>query len=129
MKANNSDGERITLRLEQEDLVLIDEYIEEHPEFSSRSHLARIAIRSLIESQAGEDEAVESSQKRNRIMVEIPMIAFNIIEENIKRGEFTSFQSAIEGLVSQEFLSPEKRRAHNVGLHENAIKTFEVLRQ
>lgn len=129
MKANNTEGERITLRLEQEDLALIDEYIEEHPEYSSRSHLARIAIHSLIEQEAGEDEAVESSLKRNRIMVDIPMIAFNIIEENIKRGEFTSFQSVIEGLVIQEFLSPEKRRAHNAGLHENAIKTFEVLRQ
>ena len=94
MKANNTDGERITLRLEQEDLVLIDEYIEKHPEYSSRSHLARIAIRSIIEGDAEADEAVESSPKKNMITVEIPRAIFKVMEDNIRRGEYTSFQTS-----------------------------------
>ena len=127
MKANNTDGERITLRLEQEDLVLIDEYIEDHPEFSSRSHLARIAIRSMIEGDAGAEEAVESSQKKNLITVEIPRAIFEIMEDTIERGEYTSFQTAIEELVRERFLSREIGAARNKEIQQRSAKTIDVM--
>ena len=127
MKANNTDGERITLRLEQEDLVLIDEYIEKHPEYSSRSHLARIAIRSIIEGDAEADEAVESSPKKNMITVEIPRAIFKIMEDNIMRGEYTSFQTAIEELVRERFLSRESSSARDKEIQQRAAKTIDVM--
>jgi Arc/MetJ-type ribon-helix-helix transcriptional regulator len=127
MKANNADGERITLRLEQEDLVLIDEYIEKHPEFSSRSHLARIAIRSKIEGDAGAEEAVESTPKRNMITVEIPKAIFEVMEDSIRRGEYTSFQTAIEELVRGRFLSRETSAALNAEVQQRSAKTYDVM--
>ena len=126
MKANATDGERITLRLEQEDLVLIDEYIEKHPQFSSRSHLARIAIRSLIEGDAQADEVVESSPKKNMITVEIPKAIFEVMEDTIRRGEYTSFQSVIEELVRGKFLSAETSRALNTEVQVRAAKTVDL---
>ena len=127
MKANNTDGERITLRLEQEDLVLIDEYIEKHPEFSSRSHLARIAIRSKIEGDAGAEEAVESLQKRNTITVEIPRAIFEVMEDSIRRGEYTSFQTVIEELVRGKFLSKELSVALNTEVQQRSAKSIDVM--
>ena len=127
MKANNTDGERITLRLEQEDLVLIDEYIEKHPEYSSRSHLARIAIRSKIEGDEIAEEAVEASPKRNVITVEIPRAIFEVMEDSIRRGEFTSFQTAIEELVRGRFLSRETSAALNAEVQQRSAKTIDVM--
>ena len=127
MKANNTDGERITLRLEQEDLVLIDEYIEKHPEFSSRSHLARIAIRSKIEGDAGAEEAVESSLKRNTITVDIPRAIFEVMEDSIRRGEYTSFQTVIEELVRGKFLSKELSVALNTEVQQRSAKSIDVM--
>jgi Arc/MetJ-type ribon-helix-helix transcriptional regulator len=127
MKANNTDGERITLRLEQEDLALIDDYIEKHHEFSSRSHLARIAIRSMIIGTEGAEEAVESSLKKNTITVEIPQVVFDIMEENIKRGEYTSFQTVIEELVRERFLSRETSASINKEVQQRSRKTFDVM--
>ncbi len=48
------DGERISLRLEPEDLVLLDAFIEKHPEYSNRSNFARVAFRSFIERLDGD---------------------------------------------------------------------------
>jgi Arc/MetJ-type ribon-helix-helix transcriptional regulator len=127
MKSTNNDGERITLRLEQEDLVLIDEYIEDHPEYSSRSHLARIAIRSMIEGDAAADETVESSPKKNLITVEIPRAIFEIMEDNINRGEYTSFQTAIEELVRERFLSRETSGARNKEIQQRSAKSIDVM--
>ena len=48
------------------------------------------------------DEEVESSPKKNMITVEIPRAIFKVMEDSIKRGEYTSFQSVIEELVRGE---------------------------
>jgi Arc/MetJ-type ribon-helix-helix transcriptional regulator len=127
MKANTNDGERITLRLEQEDLTLIDEYIEKHREYSSRSHLARIAIRSMIEGDTGAEEAAEPSLKRNTIIVEIPRAIFEIMEDNIERGEYTNHQAIIEAAVRERFLSKEVSAARNAEVQKRNVKSIDVM--
>jgi Arc/MetJ-type ribon-helix-helix transcriptional regulator len=127
MKANTNDGERITLRLEPEDLTLIDEYLDEHPEFSSRSHLARIAIRSMIEEEERAEETVESSPKKNVITVEIPRAIFAVMEESIRRGEYTTHQAVVEELVRARFLSKEVTAALNAEVQQRNAKTVDVV--
>ncbi len=127
MKANTNDGERITLRLEPEDLTLIDEYLDGHPEFSSRSHLARIAIRSMIVEDDRAEETVETSPKRNTITVEIPTAIFAVMEDSIRRGEYTSFQTVIEELVRGRFLSREVSTALNAEVQQRSAKTLDVM--
>jgi Arc/MetJ-type ribon-helix-helix transcriptional regulator len=127
MKANTNDGERITLRLEQDDLTLIDEYIEKHREYSSRSHLARIAIRAMIERDAEAEEAVEPSQKKTIIKVEIPRAVFDIMVDNIERGEYSSHQTIIEELVRERFLSREVSATRNTEIQKRSAKTIDVM--
>ncbi len=49
------DGERITLRMEQEDLFEMDVFLDENPEFANRSQLIRIALRNYMRRDAQEE--------------------------------------------------------------------------
>ncbi len=101
---SSMDGERITMRLESEDLELLDGFLEKHPEYSSRSHLARIAIREFIEGAQGPQV---SEEKAAKMTIELPRAALFVIEAMVREGVFTSAGGAIEEAVRKEFLKPE----------------------
>jgi Arc/MetJ-type ribon-helix-helix transcriptional regulator len=98
------DGERITMRLENEDLELLDDFIRKHPEYTSRSQLARIAIREFIEGAQGPQVSEEHATK---VTIELPRAALYVIEGMVREGIFTSAGGAIEEAVRKEFLKPE----------------------
>jgi Arc/MetJ-type ribon-helix-helix transcriptional regulator len=98
------DGERISLRLEAEDLELIDDFVGKRPEFSNRSHLARMAIRSFIELDGG--APVRSSE--NRVSIKVPGAIHSMIERMVEMGYYTSFEAAVEEVLRKEFLPREK---------------------
>jgi Arc/MetJ-type ribon-helix-helix transcriptional regulator len=107
------DGERITLRLETEDLELIDEFVEKRPEFSNRSHLARVAIRAYIEGANG---SPASEERGARVTVEVPRAVLHILSTMVKEGYYNSIGGAIEETIRKEFVTKEhledaKRRA------------------
>ena len=89
--------------------------------------MARIAIRSKIEGEEVAEEAIESSPKRNVISVEIPRAIFDVMEDSIRRGEYTSFQTAIEELVRGRFLSRETSAALNAEVQQRSAKTIDVM--
>lgn len=94
------DGERISLRLEQEDLELIDDFVEQHPEFSNRSHLARMAIRSFIEKDRN---VIKPSA--THVTINVPGRVKSMIESMVEQGYYTSFEAAVEDALRKEFLS------------------------
>ncbi|MGD1061300.1 MAG: ribbon-helix-helix domain-containing protein [Methanomassiliicoccales archaeon] len=98
------DGERITMRLESEDLELLDGFLQKHPEYASRSHLTRIAIRQFIEGAQGPQVSEERAAK---VTVELPRAALYVIEAMVREGIFTTAGGAIEEAVRKEFLKPE----------------------
>ena len=101
------DGERISLRLELEDLKLIDDFIAEKPEYSSRSQLARVAIRSFIEGTEPTVENKKRESKGNTITVEIPRAAMKALLHAVRAGLYTSVESAIEECVRDKFIHKE----------------------
>jgi Arc/MetJ-type ribon-helix-helix transcriptional regulator len=98
------DNERISLRLEVEDLELIDDFVGKHPEFSNRSHLARIALRHYIEK----DAANVIKPSKDRSAVKIPGAILAIIERMVEDGYYSSVDTAIEEAVREHFLSKPK---------------------
>ncbi len=98
------DGERITLRLEPEDLELLDSFIEKHPEYASRSQFTRVAIRSFIEGAQGSSV---TEDKDNHVVVELPRKALFVIQAMVREGIYNSVEGAIEEAVRKEFLRPE----------------------
>ncbi len=119
------DGERISLRLEPEDLSLIDDFLEDKPEYSSRSHLARVAIRSFIE---GLQPAVhkKGESKKNVVTVEIPRAAFKTIESAVRAGIYNSVERAIEDCVREKFVSKEHLEDIKKRVLESTRETVEV---
>ncbi len=98
------DGERITLRLEPEDLELLDSFIEKHPEYASRSQFTRVAIRAFIEGAQGSSV---TEDKDNHVVVELPRKALFVIQAMVREGIYNSVEGAIEEAVRKEFLRPE----------------------
>jgi len=98
------DGERISLRLELEDLKLIDDFIAEKPEYSSRSQLARVAIRSFIEGTEPTVQDKKRESKGNVVMVEIPRAAMKALQHAVRAGLYTTVESAIEECVRDKFI-------------------------
>jgi metal-responsive CopG/Arc/MetJ family transcriptional regulator len=84
-----SKGERVTIRLPQKDMRLVDSFLEESEDFSSRSDLFRTAVQELIQHRndliAGENEVVVSVLEDQ----------INAIDYLIKRKRFKSRSQAL----------------------------------
>jgi Arc/MetJ-type ribon-helix-helix transcriptional regulator len=118
------DGERITLRLEAEDLDLIEKFVERRPEFSNRSHLARVAIRAFIQGAQGSSAPEE---KGNRVAIDVPRAILREIEELVRNGYYTSVGGAIEEAVRKEFLTTSHMEEVKKKILETRRDTLELL--
>jgi Arc/MetJ-type ribon-helix-helix transcriptional regulator len=118
------DGERITLRLEPEDLELLDEFVKRRPEFSNRSQLARVAIRSFID---GAQDSPVSEEKTNRISVELPKAALHVIKVMIREGIYITPEDAVKDAVRKEFLPKEHLDEAKKRALEIRKNTLEIL--
>lgn len=103
------DGERISLRLEPEDLVLLDEFIEKHPEYSNRSNFARVAIRSFIEQFEGNrTSGIAASKKSNVITIEVPRFAHETIMTSVRAGIYNSPEEAVVECIRKRYINTEE---------------------
>ena len=98
------EGERITLRLEGEDLELIDDFIEGHPEISNRSQLARIALRAFIERDGG---ARVDGSGRGEIVLKVPPAVRSIMEGMVEDGYYNSLDEIVVECLRKEFVTRE----------------------
>ncbi|HNX47550.1 MAG TPA: ribbon-helix-helix domain-containing protein [Methanomassiliicoccales archaeon] len=96
------EGERITLRLEGEDLELIDDFIEGHPEISNRSQLARIALRAFIERDGG---ARVSGSGKGEFVLNVPPAVRSIMEGMVEDGYYNSVEDVVVECLRKEFIS------------------------
>ncbi len=121
------DGERISLRLELEDLRLIDDFIAEKPEYSSRSQLARVAIRSFIEGTEPAAQNKKRESKGNLVTVEIPRAAMKALLHAVRAGLYTSVESAIEECVRDKFIHKEHLEEIKRKVLDSHRETLEAL--
>jgi Arc/MetJ-type ribon-helix-helix transcriptional regulator len=92
--------DRITLRLERENLDRIDRFLEESKEFSNRSQLCRVAVQAYIE---------QLSQTSDQVRVRIPRHYLDLIDYLVREGYFLSREHAIVRCV-EEFFDRERVR-------------------
>ena len=98
------EGERITLRLEGEDLELIDDFIDGHPEISNRSQLARIALRAFIERDG---RTQVDGNGRGEIVLKVPPAVRSIMEGMVEDGYYNSVEEMVVECLRKEFLSKD----------------------
>ena len=108
------EGERITIRLDADDLKLIDEFIASSNEFSNRSQLARSAVRAYIEMRAGGTEGTNA--RPNEILVQVPPLVLETVKQLVAEGVYSSVSEAIADSARHEFLHKE----HVEGLKKDA---------
>lgn len=94
------ENERISLRLDPEDLELIDEFLAESNEFSNRSQLARAAIRAYIELRGQR----LPSKRSNEVLVQLPPLVLDTIRSLVEEGVYLSTEDAVVDSTRRELL-------------------------
>jgi len=103
-------GERISLRLEKDNLELIDQFLKENPTFGNRSKLCREAVQAFIETV---------TQGGNTVTVRIPRHYLDLIDHYIADGYFLNREYAVVKAVEELFA---KDRLKNMDEHRTDIK-------
>ena len=104
--ANGMDeNERITLRLEQKNLELIDQFLADNPGYKNRSQLCRDAVQSFIESV---------TQGGNTVQFRVPRFYLELIDALVADGYFLSREHAIVRCVEEWF---DKDRVKEIDEH------------
>ncbi|WP_400207235.1 ribbon-helix-helix domain-containing protein [Candidatus Methanomassiliicoccus intestinalis] len=119
------DGERISLRLESEDLELLDEFIESHPEYSNRSNLARVAIREFVEN-SGLSKRNTRSAGDYEVTVELPKALYNILSNMVDAGYFRSMGEILVDCARDEYLNKKAMKEKVMTSQERDVP-FEVI--
>jgi Arc/MetJ-type ribon-helix-helix transcriptional regulator len=88
------DNERITLRLEKENLELIDLFLKENKSYDSRSQLVRDAVQSFIQGLRGEG---------NTVSIRVPKYYLELIDRLVADGYFLSREHAIVRSIEEWF--------------------------
>lgn len=125
------DGERISLRLEPEDLELLDAFIEKHPEYSNRSNFARVALRSFIESFEGTNTiGAKNPTKKNVLSVEVPRMVHETIMDSVRAGMYNSAEEAVVECLRKQYIKTEETLEAIKRAKLEAIKsTVQVLQE
>ncbi len=118
------EGERISLRLDTEDLNLIDEFISKSNEFSNRSQLARAAVRAYIEMREG---GSEGANRPNEIVVQLPPMVLETIKTLVSQGMYTSVSEAVADGVRHYFLHEEQVAEMKKEANQQQGSSFKVV--
>jgi metal-responsive CopG/Arc/MetJ family transcriptional regulator len=104
-------SERITLRLERENLEQIDEFLKDNEEIDSRSQLCRMALQNYLR---------EVERSADEVTVKVPAAYLDYIDELVRAGYFESRQQAIvrclEGFFSREGVARIERHLEVLGI-------------
>ena len=88
------ENERITLRLEKENLELIDGFLKENKSYDSRSQLVRDAVQSFIQGLRGEG---------NSVSIHVAKYYLDLIDRLVTDGYFLSREHAIVRSIEEWF--------------------------
>src|SRR3972149_7213659 len=91
---DEEDNGRITLRLEKENLQLIDAFLEQNPRFRNRSQLARDAVQTFIENV---------TQGGNTVALKVPAKVLEVIDHLVSEGYFNDRQDAVVQALREHF--------------------------
>ena len=103
------ENERITLRLEKENLELIDGFLNENKSYGNRSQLVREAVQQFI-------QAVREGGKT--VSIRVPKYYLDLIDRLVSDGYFLSREHAIVRSIEEWFT---KDRVKEIQDHRQEI--------
>ncbi|HLE54601.1 MAG TPA: ribbon-helix-helix domain-containing protein [Thermoplasmata archaeon] len=103
------ENERITLRLEKENLELLDSFLSENRSYGNRSQLVRDAVQQFIQSVR---------EGGNTVTLRIPKYYLDLIDRLVADGYFLSREHAIVRSIEEWFT---KERVKEIQDHRQEI--------
>lgn len=103
------ENERITLRLEKENLELIDAFLKENKSYDNRSQLVRDAVQSFVQTLRGEG---------NTVSIHVPKYYLDLIDRLVADGYFLSREHAIVRSIEEWFT---RERVREIQDHRQEI--------
>ncbi len=106
---NTEKEEKLTIRISEEDLLTIDQFLEEHTEYGSRSEFIRGVLFDFISVKTGRTSkyyytAVNTSKgNKENISISIPTGLKDTIMAAISSGVFTAYEDAIEEILKYSY--------------------------
>jgi len=94
----DSSKERITLRLQRENVDALEKFLEENEEVKSRSELCRVALDKYIR-----EKSEETKPKGRDIRMKVPTRYFDLMIKLVDEGYYTSVESIINKLIIDHF--------------------------
>ena len=89
------DNKMVSLRMGEDEIQRLDEFLEGHPELGGRSLFIRTAIRQYIERDAG----VQRTSNKNEITIRFAAAELETIDSMIDDGTFIDRADAVRNLV------------------------------
>jgi metal-responsive CopG/Arc/MetJ family transcriptional regulator len=102
-------NERVTLRLERDNLDRMDSFLRETKEFSNRSQFLRVAVETFID---------RTEKTQEEVSVKIPAKYLGYIDALIRDDYFLSREYAVLRCI-EEFFSPENIK--KIGEHNKTM--------
>ncbi len=103
------ENERITLRLEKENLELLDSFLSENKSYGNRSQLVRDAVQQFIQSVR---------EGGNTVTIRIPRYYLDLIDRLVADGYFLSREHAIVRSIEEWFT---RQRVKEIQDHRQEI--------
>lgn len=98
------ENERITLRLEKENLELIDGFLKENTSHGNRSALVREAVQAYIQTiRDGGD----------RITIRVPRYYLDLVDRLVAEGYFLSREHAVVRSIEEWFTRERVKEIHD----------------
>lgn len=101
--------EKLTIRISEADLLTIDQFLEEHPEYGSRSEFIRGVLFDFISRKTGKEGrylySTVSTGHNNResVTISVPSGLKEVIMAAISSGVFTGYEDAIEEILKYSY--------------------------
>lgn len=99
------DGRIVSLRMGTEDLQVMDNFLERHPEFGGRSLFIRTVIRQYIDRYA---DAPPKLTNKNEVVVKMSMAELETIDSMIDDGIYVDRSDAVRSLIRSKIVNDVK---------------------
>lgn len=99
------DGRIVSLRIGTEDLQIMDNFLERHPELGGRSLFIRTVIRQYIDRYT---DAPPKLTNKNEVVVKMSMAEMETIDSMIDDGIYMDRPDAIRSLIRSKIVNDMK---------------------
>lgn len=119
---------RISLRLDDNEIRAIEGFLAAHTEYGSRSHLAREAIRTFIEEGKGWSETDASDEAAGRLrtyVITLAPVEADVLERMVETGYYIDMGDAIRRIVGKSVVDGHLEETLG-SIHESRRKLVQM---